>query len=212
MLSPQIKIILTLIYVIVLFMISSLIGYGIIFIGLMIVCFIVKRPVFDILKLLKKILPIIIFTAVINMFFIDGKIIWSMGTIAISDEGIRFAVLMVVRIIFLVVGSSLLIYTTTPLLLAHGIESLVKPFQKIGFPAKEFAMIMMIALRFVPILELEASKITIAQKARGISSGKANIFKKAKSLNAIIIPLLISIFRRSEQIAIAMESRCYDNR
>jgi len=212
MLSPQIKMILTFIYVILLFIIKSPVGYGIVFVGLIIIFFIVKMEMLHILKLLRKILPIIIFTAIINMFFIDGEIIWSVGALDISAEGVRFAILMVTRIIFLIVGSSLLIYTTTPLELAHGIEVLVKPLKIFRFPVKEFSMIMMISLRFVPILEAEASKITMAQKSRGINNDSKNLFKKVKLLNAIVIPLLISIFRRSEQIAIAMESRCYNNK
>ena len=208
--KPELKIMLTVIYTIALFFINNFIAYGVILCGLIAIIFVSKISVFEILKLLKKILPIVIFTALINLFFVEGETIWQLSFIKISKEGIEFAGLMVTRVIFLILGNSILTYTTTPMSLAKGVENIARPLKKIKFPVKEFAVIMMLSLRFIPILEEETTKITMAQKSRGINLDTKNFIKKAKLLSAIIIPLIISILRRSEQIAIAMDSRCYN--
>ena len=210
MLTAPKKIILTFIYIIVLFVINTYIGYGVMLGILILACVISKVSFYDFIKFLKKILAIIIFTAIINMLFIEGNVIFQLGIIKISSEGIAFGIKMIVRIICLVFSTHILTHTTTPLELAYGIEKLMKPLNKIKFPVKEFSMILSIALRFAPILIEENKKMSRAQKARGIEINSKNIFKRIKNLNAIVIPLLVSIFRRSEQIAIAMESRCYN--
>lgn len=211
MLQAKWKIIITVTYIIILFLIKSWIEYGIIFACLIVTCFIVNMTFYEVMRFLKRIIPIIVFTAVINMFFIDGRVIFSWNFIRVSAEGIEFAIKMVIRVIFLLLGSSILTYTTTPFELAYGIETLMKPLNKLNFPVHEFSMVMTISLRFIPILEEEINKIIEAQKSRGAKIDSKNIIKKVKALNSVIIPLLVSVLRRSEQIAISMESRCYNN-
>jgi len=161
-------------------------------------------------KSLKPIMPIIIFTAVLNLFFIrTGNVLWEWSFIKITEEGINQAVFMTVRIVCLIVGSSLLTYTTSPIDLTDAIERLLSPLKKIKVPVHELAMMMTIALRFIPTLIEETDKIMSAQKARGADMETGSVLQRAKALVPILIPLFVSSFRRAEELATAMECRCY---
>ena len=207
--SSNVKIIINLIFVITLFFINSWIGYGIMVGILLLTCAAIKMPIREVLSFILKLSPILIFTGIMNLFFVQGNIIFSWGIINIAAEGIEFAIKMIIRIICIIWAAKILIYTTTPINLAKGLESLLAPLKVLKFPVHEFSMIISISLRFIPLLEEELKKIMDIQKMRGAGVGSKNIIKKIGALKTVIIPLIISILRRSEQIAIAMESRCY---
>jgi energy-coupling factor transport system permease protein len=146
---------------------------------------------------------------VLNVFFVEGEPLFEWKFISISEKGVLTAVLMCIRIICLIAGSSLLTYTTTPIALTDGLERLMKPLQKIKVPVHELSMMMTIALRFIPTLIDETQKIMAAQKARGADLESGNVIEKAKALIPILIPLFVSAFRRADELALAMECRCY---
>lgn len=208
-LDPRVKILLTLLYIINLFIIKNFYGYAVIIGFTFIVIFISKVPLKFIIKGLKPILWIILFTAVLNLFLTPGNIIYTLGPLKITSEGIYRAVFMVLRLTFLIIGTSILTLTTSPIVLTDGIEKLLSPFKRIGLPAHEIAMMMTIALRFIPTLIEETDKIMKAQMARGADFYTGSILKRAKSLIPILVPLFVSSFRRAEDLATAMESRCY---
>jgi len=215
-LDPRIKIVLTFLYIIMLFMIKTNITFLLVVASFLIsILFLVftiltaKIPIKIIVKSIKPIIPIILFTGVLNMFFISGTSLFKWWIISISVEGIRLAVIMSIRIVCLIVGSSLLTYTTSPIALTDAIERLLKPLNYIKFPVHEMAMMMTIALRFIPTLIEETDKIMSAQKARGADLETGGIIKRAKALIPILIPLFVSAFRRAEELALAMECRCY---
>ncbi|HAT4137499.1 TPA: energy-coupling factor transporter transmembrane protein EcfT, partial [Clostridium perfringens] len=163
-------------------------------------------------KGLKPVFLLIAITAALNIFMIKGTedtLIWHWKFLYIYKEGIRTSIFMALRLILLIMGTSVLTLTTSPIELTDGIESLLKPFKKIGIPAHELAMMMTIALRFIPTLIDETDKIMKAQKARGADFESGNIIQKAKSLIPLLIPLFISSFRRADELAMAMEARCY---
>ena len=160
-------------------------------------------------KGLKPLIVIVILTAVLNLFYSDGKVLCSWWIFRITDNGIRRAVLMVLRIVLLVCGTFLLTYTTSPLQLTDGLEQLMNPLKKLRFPVHELAMMMTIALRFIPTLIEETDKIMNAQKARGAQLDSGNLRQRVKALIPVLIPLFISAFRRADELAMAMECRCY---
>ena len=164
-----------------------------------------------ILKSLKPILPIVIFTAVLNLFFVsgEGEPLVHIWFLTIYAEGVRYAVLMAVRVMALIAGTSLLTYTTSPIVLTDAIEQLLKPLGKLHFPVHELAMMMSIALRFIPTLIEETDKIMNAQKARGAQLDTGKMTDRVKALVPVLIPLFISAFRRADELAMAMECRCY---
>lgn len=211
--DARIKIILTFLFIILLFCINTLYGYFIatVFVALMV--FMCKIPFRFILKGIRPMLYIFIFTAVFNLFLTSGTPLWSVSflglDISITYEGIRASVTMVVRLLYLVLASSILTLTTSPLKLTDGIENILKPLSKIKVPAHEIAMMMSIALRFIPTLAEELDKIMKAQMARGADFESGNIIKRAKALIPLLVPLFISAFRRADDLAVAMESRCY---
>lgn len=208
--DSRVKLVLTMAFIVMLFMSSSIYGLlvGILFTVLSFA--VSKIPVKMILKSLKPIVPIIIFTAVLNLFFVrTGEVLWEFKFIKITSEGIHTAVFMTVRIICLIVGSSLLTYTTSPIDLTDAIERLLSPLKKIKAPVHELAMMMTIALRFIPTLIEETDKIMAAQKARGADMETGSLIQRAKALIPILIPLFVSSFRRAEELALAMECRCY---
>lgn len=168
-----------------------------------------KIPLKLMLKSLKPIIPIIIFTSVLNIFFLDGVVIFKLGFIKITEEGLRTSAFMIIRIIALIMGSSLLTYTTSPITLTDAIERLLSPLKRINLPVHELAMMMTIALRFIPTLIEETDKIMSAQKARGADMESGSLLQRAKALTPILIPLFVSAFRRAEELAVAMECRCY---
>ena len=160
-------------------------------------------------KGLKPLIVIVILTAVLNLFYSDGNVICSFWVLRITDYGIRRAVLMVLRILLLVCGTFLLTYTTSPLQLTDGLEQLLSPLKKVHFPVHELAMMMSIALRFIPTLIEETDKIMSAQKARGADFDSGSLVRRAKALLPILVPLFVSAFRRADELATAMECRCY---
>ncbi len=208
-LDPRTKILLTLVYIALTFTIGNFLGYGVlaIFTGICIV--VSKVPVRFIVKGLKPILVFIIITGLFNLFLTQGEVVVTWWIFTITKEGISLAVFMVLRLIFLMVGTSLLTLTTSPIALTDGMERLLRPFRKIGVPAHELAMMMSIALRFIPILMEETDKIIKAQSARGADFFSGNLLRRAKAMVPILIPLFISAFRRADELATAMECRCY---
>ena len=168
-----------------------------------------KVPLKFILKGLKPVFIIIIFTFVLNLFMVKGDVIWSLGFLHITRQGVRTAVFLGIRLVLLIIGSSMLTLTTKPISLTDGIEKLLSPMKKIGVPAHELAMMMTIALRFIPTLLEETDKIMKAQQARGADFESGNLIRRAKSLIPILVPLFISAFRIASELAMAMEARCY---
>ncbi|MEI8217087.1 MAG: energy-coupling factor transporter transmembrane component T [Eubacteriales bacterium] len=214
-LDPRVKIIATFLLILELFFVKDFIGYLIIVAFIAAVVFIAKIPPKFIFKGLKPIFFIIIFTFGINMFMTQGTVIFSLGFLQITKEGLRQAVFMGSRLILLIIGSSLLTLATKPISLTDGIEKLLNPLKKIGVPAHELALMMTIALRFIPTLLEETDKIMKAQMARGADFESGNLINRAKSLIPLMVPLFISAFRIAQDLAMAMEARCYrggDNR
>ncbi|CEN30922.1 ABC transporter cobalt-specific permease [[Clostridium] sordellii] len=208
-LDARVKLVATFIFMVSLFIINKFWPYLIVVGCLLSVIKLSKIPGKFIVKGLKPLKWIIIFTFIINIFFIPGDPIWSFGFIKITEQGVSQAIFMGLRLIFLVVGTSLLTLTTSPIELTDGIERLLKPLRKIGFPIHELAMMMTIALRFIPTLLDETDKIMKAQMSRGADFESKNIINRAKNLVPLLIPLFISAFRRADELAMAMEARCY---
>ncbi len=208
-LDPRVKIVITFLFIISLFVVNHFAAYLIVILFLSVIVVLSKVPFLMVLKGLKPILIIIIITFLINVFMTSGEIIYSLGPLDITKEGLRQAGFMGLRLILLIMGTSMLTLTTSPILLTDGIESLLNPYKKIGLPAHELAMMMTIALRFIPTLMEETEKIMKAQKARGADFESGNIFKRAKSLVPLLVPLFVSAFRRADDLAMAMEARCY---
>ncbi len=208
-LDPRVKIISVFLFVLSLFFIKSFYPYIIVVSLISVVIYISKVPVSYILKGLKPLIFLIIITFAINMFMTKGEVIFEIGPLNATKEGLIQATFMAIRLIFLVIGTSLLTLTTSPIALTDGIESLLNPFKRIGVPAHELAMMMTIALRFIPTLLEETDKIMKAQMARGADFESGNIISRAKSLVPLLVPLFISAFRRADELAMAMEARCY---
>ncbi len=208
-LDPRIKILLVLCYIVLTFLIQNFIGY-LLLATFTVVCILVSKvPPRFILKGLKPILVFVVITGLFNLFLTQGQVVLSWWIFSITKEGIYFAAFMVLRLLFLMVGTSLLTLTTSPIALTDGMERLLRPLRKIGVPAHELAMMMSIALRFIPILMEETDKIMKAQSARGADFESGNLFRRAKAMVPILIPLFISAFRRADELATAMECRCY---
>ena len=209
--DPRLKLVLTVAYIVLLFAASNPLGLtlSILFLGVMYK--VAKIPVKMIGKSLKPILPIVLFTAVLNLFFVSGEgdPLVHFWFLTIYAEGVRYAVLMAVRVMALIAGTSLLTYTTSPIVLTDAIEQLLKPLGKRHFPVHELAMMMSIALRFIPTLIEETDKIMNAQKARGAQLDTGKMTDRVKALVPVLIPLFISAFRRADELAMAMECRCY---
>jgi len=209
-LDPRVKIMCTLVYLISLFLLQNIYGYIIATVFLVAVISISKVPFRFIVKGLKPIIMLLMITVLFNLFLTrTGEVIFSVWIIKITDEGLRTAVLMAVRLIYLILGSSIMTFTTTPNALTDGIERLLWPLRKIKLPVHEIAMMMSIALRFIPILLEETDKIMKAQLARGADLESGNIIQKAKAMIPILVPLFVSAFRRANDLAMAMEARCY---
>ena len=209
--DPRLKLVLTVAYIVLLLAASNPLGLtlSILFLGVMYK--VAKIPVKMIGKSLKPILPIVLFTAVLNLFFVSGEgdPLVHFWFLSIYAEGVRYAVLMAVRVMALIAGTSLLTYTTSPIVLTDAIEQLLKPLGKLHFPVHELAMMMSIALRFIPTLIEETDKIMNAQKARGAQLDTGKMTDRVKALVPVLIPLFISAFRRADELAMAMECRCY---
>ena len=209
-LDARVKLILTIAYIVALFMVSNYFGYLVI-VGLIgLVLALSKIPFSMLLKSLKPLIFIIAFTAVLNLFYGAGEhVLFEYGFLRITEEGIRNAIMMSLRIIFLIAGTSLLTYTTSPIMLTDAIERLLSPLKKIHLPVHELAMMMTIALRFIPTLVEETGKIMSAQKARGADFESGSLVSRVKALVPILVPLFVSAFRRADELATAMECRCY---
>lgn len=210
-LDPRMKIVLAILYIVVIFLAKSLTAFILLTVSAVIFAGMTRIAPSMILRDLKPLLFIIIFTAVINIFWMTGEnLLVSIGPVKIYLEGIINAVLIILRIILLIVATSVfLTYTTTPIDLTDGLEQLLSPLKKLKVPIHEFSMMMTIALRFIPTLIDETQKIMNAQKARGADFSTGSIVKRAKALIPILIPLFISAFRRADELATAMECRCY---
>ncbi|MGL5315789.1 MAG: energy-coupling factor transporter transmembrane component T family protein [Peptostreptococcaceae bacterium] len=208
-LDSRVKLIATFVFMVSLFVINKFWPYAIVLLTLLSVIKLSNIPVKYLLKGLKPLRWIILFTFVINIFFLPGDVIWSFGFLKITAQGIEQAIFMAIRLIFLVVGTSILTLTTSPIELTDGIERLLNPFKKIGLPVHELAMMMTIALRFIPTLLDETDKIMKAQMSRGADFESNNIINRAKNLVPLLVPLFVSAFRRADELAMAMEARCY---
>ncbi|MEW9095647.1 MAG: energy-coupling factor transporter transmembrane component T [Clostridiaceae bacterium] len=209
-LDPRTKILISLIFIINLFIVNSFKGYIFIILFTALCIAISKVPFKFIYKGLKPIFVLIIITALLNVFMTSGgRPIYQGRFITIYEEGLKLAAFMVLRLVLLIMGTSLLTLTTSPIELTDGIEKLLNPLRKIGVPAHELAMMMTIALRFIPTLIDETDKIMKAQMARGADFESGNIIQRAKSLIPLLVPLFISSFRRADELSMAMEARCY---
>ncbi len=208
--DPRFKIIFTILYIILVFFADSLATYSLVALFCIAVIFLSRVNFSLVLKSIKPLVFVILLTGLINVFLTNDKnVIWSYGFLKVTELGLRNAVNMALRLVFLVVGSSMLTYTTSPIMLTDGMERLLKPFSIIGLPSHEIAMMMTIALRFIPTLLEETQKIMTAQKARGADFESGNIVKRAKALIPVLIPLFINAFKRADELSTAMECRCY---
>ena len=208
-LDARTKIIATLFYIVELFVVNNFYGFLIAAAALFAVIAMSKVPLKFIFRGLTAVFLIIAFTFLINLFMTDGRVLWHWKFLTITYEGFFRAFYMSVRLILLIIGSSILTLTTKPVELTDGLEKLLSPFQKIGLPSHEIALMMTIALRFIPTLMEETDKIIKAQQARGADFESGNLLQRAKSLIPILIPLFISSFRIAQDLALAMEARCY---
>ena len=208
--DPRLKLVGTIAYIVVLFVAANPVGIALSIALLGLLYSVARIPFKMILKSLKPIVPVIIFTAVLNLFFLTGETpLFHWWIFTIYPEGVRYAILMAVRVMALIAGTSLLTYTTSPIVLTDAIENLLRPLGKLHFPVHELAMMMTIALRFIPTLIDETEKIMNAQKARGAMLDTGSFMQRVKALVPILIPLFLSAFRRADELAMAMECRCY---
>lgn len=208
-LDPRMKLVLSVIYVIMLFSLNSAVSYLLLVIFTFVIISLTNIPLKLYLRGLKPLLFIVTFTALLNLFYSSGEPIFNFWIFKITLNGIKIAVFMVVRILLLVLGTSVLTYTTSPIVLTGALERILFPLSKIGVPVREFSMMMTIALRFIPTLLEETDKIINAQKARGADFETGSLVKRAKALTPILIPLFVSAFRRADELAVAMECRGY---
>lgn len=210
-LDARIKVILTILYIVCTFLCKNILCFAALVAVSILLILVSRIPLKTVFRAIRPLIFIMMFTAVLNLFFTKGEVLlWRFWKLEIYMEGIYSAVFMMVRIISLVLGTSIfLTYTTTPIALTDAIESLLAPLRVIRLPVHEFAMMMSIALRFIPTLMEETSKIMNAQKARGVDFSSGGLVRRAKALIPILIPLFVSSFRRADELATAMECRCY---
>ena len=210
LLDPRTKLIMLVVYIVALFIATSWVSYGLMLLFLIAVVKISRIPVKSIVNGMKPLVMILVFTGVLNLFFTGGEtVLLKVWVITITKEGIIRAVFMVARILMLVTGTFLLTYTTSPIALTDGLESLMGPLKVLKVPVHELSMMMCIALRFIPTLIEETDKIMSAQKARGADFETGSLIERAKALIPILVPLFIGAFRRADELATAMECRCY---
>lgn len=209
-LDPRVKLFATLIYIIALFVFRGIAGFAVITAALAAAVHISKVPLSYMVKGLKAIVILLFITGIFNLLFTPGDVVyWSMGPFKLTDTGIQNAVLMVVRLIYLILGTSLMTLTTTPNQLTDGLEKALGPLNRIHVPVHVIAMMMSIALRFIPMLLEKTDRIMKAQMARGAAFDEGNLIKKAKSMVPLLVPLLVSSFQIAGDLAMAMENRCY---
>lgn len=209
-LDPRTKLLLLIVYIVALFSSANWISYGVVFCFLALTIAISSIPLMSILRGMKPLVMILVFTGVLNLFFTTGEnVAVKFWIITIYWEGLERALFMVARILMLISGTFLLTYTTSPISLTDGLESLLSPLKKLRMPVHELSMMMCIALRFIPTLIEETDKIMSAQKARGADFESGKLMQRVKALVPILVPLFISAFRRADELATAMECRCY---
>ncbi len=208
-LDARTKIIATLLYLVELFVVNNFYGFLITAVALFTVIAISKVPLRFIFRGLTAVFLIIAFTFLLNLFMVDGRVLWHWRFLTITYEGLSRAFFMAIRLVLIIIGSSIMTLTTKPVELTDGLEKLLSPFSKIGLPSHEIALMMTIALRFIPTLMEETDKIIKAQQARGADFESGNLFQRAKSLIPILVPLFVSSFRIAQDLALAMEARCY---
>lgn len=208
-LDPRVKIMATLLFIISLFVIDNYIGYVVAAAFLIMAIKLSRVPVKFIFKGMKAIYMLLVLTMVFNLFLTPGEAIFKFWVLKVTKEGLKTAILMGIRLVFLITGSSIMTLTTTPNQLTDGLEKLMNPLKRLHVPVHEIAMMMAIALRFIPILLEETDKIMKAQIARGADFESGSIMNRAKSLIPLLVPLFISAFRRANDLAMAMEARCY---
>lgn len=209
-LDPRTKLLGVILYIVALFLAKSWISYGVVLCFLIFAISVSKIPPKSIVSGMKPLVIILVFTGVLNLFYSDGgMVLVKLWKLTITTEGLKRAIFMTSRILMLISGTFLLTYTTSPISLTDGLESLLGPLKKLHMPVHELSMMMCIALRFIPTLIEETDKIMSAQKARGADFETGNIFRRAKALVPILVPLFISAFRRADELATAMECRCY---
>lgn len=209
-LDPRVKLILTVLYIAALFTAKDYASYAVVLVFLVSTVAMAKIPPRSLFKGLKPLIFIIIFTSFFNIFYTSGTVIFQVWRVTVTIEGIKKAFLILARIIMLVCGTFMLTYTTSPIALTDGLELLLNPLKKIKVPVHELSMMMSIALRFIPTLVEETDKIMSAQKARGASFDTGGIVQRARALMPLLIPLFVSALRRADELAVAMECRCYN--
>lgn len=208
-LDPRVKVTFVFLYIIAIFLISKLWVYAPVLVFLITIIKISKiKPKF-VFKGVKPLLPIILLTFILNVLMTPGEVVWKWKIFTVTKSGLNLGFFMAFRLIFLVLGTSLLTLTTSPIELTDAMEKMLHPFTKIGFPAHQFAMMMTIALRFIPTLFEETDKIMKAQMARGADFESGNIIKRAKNLVPLLVPLFINALKIAGELAVAMEARCY---
>lgn len=208
-LDARTKILGTLLYIIEIFLVNSFAGFGLVILALGVLIGISRVPVRFIFKGLKAVVFIILLTFVLNLFMFDGTVLWHWKFLTITYEGLYRSCFMALRLILLIIGTSMLTLTTKPMELTDGLEKLLKPFNQFGLPSHEIALMMSIALRFIPTLLEETDKIMKAQQARGADFESGNLIQRVKNMIPILIPLFVGSFRIAQDLALAMESRCY---
>ena len=208
-LDARTKILGTLLYIIELFLVNSFAGFGLVILALGVLIGISKVPVRFIFRGLKAVVFIILLTFLLNLFMFDGTVLWHWKFLTITYEGLYRFCFMALRLILLIIGTSMLTLTTKPMELTDGLEKLLKPFNRFGLPSHEIALMMSIALRFIPTLLEETDKIMKAQQARGADFESGNLIQRVKNMIPILIPLFVGSFRIAQDLALAMEARCY---
>ena len=209
--DARVKILLMIAYIAAIFFISSYFGYALTALLILALSLISKIPITKIFKTVSRITVIVIITALLNLLFVkDGKVLAHWWIFTITDYGVNYAIMMALRLVFLVIGTSFLTLTTTPTELTDGLESLMSPLKYVKIPVHDVAVIMSIALRFIPTLMEETQKIMNAQKARGASFDTGRLYQRAKALLPVLIPLFVNSFRRADELALALDARCYN--
>lgn len=208
-LDARTKILGTLLYIIEIFLVNSFAGFGLVILALGVLIGISRVPVRFIFKGLKAVVFIILLTFVLNLFMFDGTVLWHWKFLTITYEGMYRSCFMALRLILLIIGTSMLTLTTKPMELTDGLEKLLKPFNRFGLPSHEIALMMSIALRFIPTLLEETDKIMKAQQARGADFESGSLIQRVKNMIPILIPLFVGSFRIAQDLALAMEARCY---
>ena len=209
-LDPRMKIVLVIVYIVMLFFANSAVSYLFATAATLFLMLLSRVPLKMFVRGLKPVVFVVVFTALINMFYTSGNLLWSWWIFRITDLGIANAARMMLRIMLLVWSTSILTYTTSPVVLTNGLESLLSPLKKLHVPVHEFSMMVSLALRLIPTLLEETNRIMSAQKARGADFETGGLIKRMKAIVPIIVPLFISAFRRADELATAMQCRCYN--